>query len=272
MIITEEVIDRLVGMEVANLASRLEPASRREGNPSGIHLRRFGRAVAFLSTKLSLRFYNSVLGVGPEVLDDLETIRAFYREHDRKCALEIAPGRLTEPMALELAARGFAMVEYHVGLARRLSPKDVSSFRAPEGVTIEEIDRNDTAKLDQFIDAYLEGWGMESAELEEGRLNMRAARGNREWRYYLAFCDGQPAGTAILDVRGPTAMLGSASTRAAFRGRRVQAALIDRRIDDAAASGCDLLIGSANYGTSSMRNQQRAGLVTACTKGIWVER
>jgi hypothetical protein len=65
-------------------------------------------------------------------------------------------------------------------------------------------------------------------------------------------------------------MLGSASTRPALRGRGAQAALLARRIADAAAAGCELIIGGAYFGTTSMRNQQRAGFHLAITRGIWV--
>lgn len=270
MIITEEIIDRLLEAEIANLLSRLEPYAARPGNPAGVYIRRFGRAVAFCAEKIESRFFNSVLGVGPEHADELDELLAYYHAHGTKPAMEIAPGRLTEPFALLLSERGFAMVEYHVGLARVLTPADASLIGSPL-VEIELVDPLDSERFDRLIEVNLQGWGTKREAYEEAKVNMRTWRANKEWTFYLAKVAGAPAGSAVLDRRGKTAMLGSASTLPAARGRGVQNALITRRIADAAALGCDLLISGANYGTSSMRNQQRAGFATICTKGVWIE-
>lgn len=266
LVVTEELVERMLAIEIANLESRLGPYRQRPGNPAGVVIRKFGRATAFISA-VPVRFFNSVFGVGPEVTDDLPGIEAHYRAHGANAAMEIVPGRLTEELALALGARGWVMAEFHAGLARELTEADVIAPPAAEGVVVEEIDPR-TSALETFLDTYLVGWGSEPDE--ETKANMRLWQGNESWRFFLAYCEGQPAGAAILDTRGKTAFLGSAGTRPVFRGRRVQGALLSRRVAEAAGQGCDLLVGGAYFGTTSMRNQQRAGFATAFTRGIWV--
>jgi GNAT superfamily N-acetyltransferase len=269
-VVTDALVDRIVSVEMANLESRLGAYAARPGNPSGIHMRRFGGAIAFATRHISVRLFNSTLGVGPDTAAHMDAIEAFYREHGTTGALEIAPGRLSEPFGLELGARGWSMVEFHAGLARPLTAADRDTFTLTPGVTVDEVSPADADAFDRFLEVYIEGWAMQD---EDGHAmaNMRTWRDIREWRFYLARVGGEPAAAAILDRRGATAMLGSASTRPALRGRGAQAALLARRIADAAADGCELIIGGAYFGTPSMRNQQRAGFHLAFTRGIWVQ-
>jgi Acetyltransferase (GNAT) domain len=267
-VVTDALVDRIVAVEMANLESRLGAYAARPGNPSGIHIRRFGGAISFAARHIAVRLFNTTMGVGPDTAAHMDGIEAFYREHGTAGALEIAPGRLSEPFGLELGKRGWSMVEFHSGLARPLVAAD-RAFTPTPGVIVEEVSPDDAAEFDRFLEVYIDGWAMQD---EDGHAlaNMRTWRDIREWRFYLARVGGEPAAAAILDQRGSTAMLGSASTRPALRGRGAQAALLARRIADAATGGCELIIGGAYFGTTSMRNQQRAGFHLAFTRGVWV--
>lgn len=262
IVVTQSIVDRIVAIETANLVSRLGPYRKRPGNPAGVHIERFGEAVAFVSA-VPVRFFNSVLGVTERTVDDLDAIEAFYAEHDKTPSFEIVPGRMPESFALELHRRGYAMVEFHCGTVRE--PKVFDD----RDIAIETIDRNDPAALDRFLDVSLEGWAG-PGDHEDAKQNMRHWAENDAWTFYVATLDGADAGSAILDVRDKTALVSSASTAAAFRGRGVQRALLERRVSDAARAGCDLVVGGAYWGTSSVRNQQRAGFSTAFTRSIWI--
>ncbi len=267
LVVTPTIVERIVQTEVENLVLRLGPYAERPGNPMGVHFSRFGDATAFLAKELPVRFFNSVLAVSLGTVDHLDAIEAFYAEHGRKPIFEIAPGRLDEPFALELDRRGFRMVEFHTGLARELTPEDAE--RDPEGVTA--VDARDPEAFERWLDVYLEGWNG-PGDHSGAKENMRAWPRNAGWTYYLAHVDGEAAGAALLDVQGPTAMMGSASTVAKFRGRGLQQRLVSRRIGEAARAGCDLVVGGSYFTNPSMRNQQRAGLYTAFTRGVWTHR
>lgn len=265
LVVTETIVDRIVQTEVNNLVLRLGPYRAREGNPMGVYFERFGDATAFLATEIPVRFFNSVLATSLGTVDHLDAIEAFYGEHGRKPIFEIAPGRFDEAFALELHRRGYRMVEFHTGLARSITPDDAA--RDPQGVR--EVDGQDAEAFERWLDVYLEGWNG-AGDHEGAKVNMRAWPKNPGWRFYLADADGEPAGAALLDLQGATAMMGSASTVEKFRGRGLQQRLVSHRIGEAARAGCDLVVGGSYFTNPSMRNQQRAGLYTAFTRGVWL--
>ncbi len=249
LIVDAQLADRMVQIEIDNLVARI-------ASYPGVVIRRFDDAVAFVSPRAKVRFFNSVQGTSLGTLAHLDAIEALYATHGLQPTFEVVPSRLTEELGFELARRGYAMVEFHAGLA--CEPQlGVSSTLAVDEVTFDE----------RIADLYLECW--EESEPELMKAGMVAWRANAYFRFFVAYVEGREAGVAILDLRGSTALLGSAGTLPRYRGRGVQAALIARRISEAARVGCDLLVGGAYFGTSSMRNQMRAGLSLAFTRGIW---
>ncbi len=80
-------------------------------------------------------------------------------------------------------------------------------------------------------------------------------------RRYLAFWNDEPAGVASMTAGDGIAFLGGGTTLPEFRGRGIQAALIQRRLED--AQGCELAIVGASPGSTSHRNAERAGFRVA---------
>lgn len=259
MVITASLIDSMVDIEIANLRSRL-------AGYAGVRIEQFGAATAFAS-EVPVRLYNSVLGFAGDTVDHLDAIRDFYAGRPISECIEIVPGRLSEPSGLELGRRGYALVEFHGGYVRALSAADAERPPRP-GVAVEIIDPGDEAGLEQFLATHIAGWGGDPED-SAALANMRSWRDNDTWRLLLAAVDGEPAGAAILDIRGDLALLSSGSTRPAMRGRGVQAALIEARLAEAARRGCTTACAGSYFGNASMRNLQRAGFVTAFVRGIW---
>src|SRR5215831_10679364 len=101
-----------------------------------------------------------------------------------------------------------------------------------------------------------------------------SVRWRRTWlgtpgrRLYLAYVEGQPAAQAMLYWSGEIAYLESAGTLPAFRGLGLHRALIQRRIADAMALGCRLVIGAAEFASQSFTNQIGCGLSVAYTANL----
>ena len=89
------------------------------------------------------------------------------------------------------------------------------------------------------------------------------------WSCYLAAVDGRPAGAAALAIGDGVGYFASASTVPAGRRRGCQQELIRRRLDDAAAAGCEVVSSLATPKTTSHRNLERAGLGVAHTNVFW---
>lgn len=263
--ITTEIVDRVLEIETENTLDRLRPIAGLPGNPFGVRIARFGRAVAFSARGIRLELYNSVLEIGPDTEAHLDAIAAFYAEEGTEGLLEIAPGRLTPDLGRALRDRGYATTGFHCGLVRAIGPEDAE---APPiaGVEVAAIDPEDPVAFATWVETYASAWQSDPTPPEA--LATWRAHAPR-WRFFLARVEGAPAAAAVLDVRGRAALNASAATKPDLRGRRAQSALIRARIVEAARLGCDLLVGGAYFGTTSMRNHQREGFATAFTRGLW---
>lgn len=66
--------------------------------------------------------------------------------------------------------------------------------------------------------------------------------GRPGWHVFMSFADGEPAGTGALLVKDDVAWLDWGATAPPYRGRGGQSALLCRRIAEARALGCRLLL------------------------------
>lgn len=86
---------------------------------------------------------------------------------------------------------------------------------------------------------------------------------------FFAERDGVPIATAALFMHSGTALLAGASTVPEGRRQGAQNALLDARLQHAAAHGCDLAMMVAAPGSSSQRNAERQGFRIAYTRTKW---
>ena len=91
------------------------------------------------------------------------------------------------------------------------------------------------------------------------------------WALYLAKEEDLPVGVGVLFRNGDVAYLADAATVPEFRGRGAQSALISQRIVDAWQPPVRLVFRRAEFGSSSQRNLERAGLESRYTVSIWTK-
>ena len=114
----------------------------------------------------------------------------------------------------------------------------------------------------------LEAFGVPGEAVDTNAAPLAVAAERCGGRFYTIEIDARPAAAAILTVCGNDAYLAMAGTLPEFRGCGCQTALIRARIADAAASGCELVVATAAFPSSSHRNLERSGLRTAYTKPV----
>jgi GNAT superfamily N-acetyltransferase len=139
----------------------------------------------------------------------------------------------------------------------------------PSTIAAIEVRRASAQDLPTFSSVLLEGHAV-----PDGDRPLAAAGHARwihvpGWRLYLATIDGVPAAAAVLRIADGIGYLANSATVPRFRRRGCQAALLHRRIADAREAGCELVAGQAVFGSTSARNQQRAGLIPAFTVTTW---
>ena len=226
----------------------------------GAEHERFGAAVAVVdSSRPELDFVNRVYGLWPEDAGRVDEIVARYREHGVRGWLELAPCERFEQLASALSAAGAAQIGYHTVLYGAASERPL-----PALVEIESA-----PDPERFADVLLRGHGVPGGARVRDRASVARWAELEKWRLYLARVDGEPAGAALLSLEDDIGYLANASTLPEHRRRGVQTALIARRIEDAAAAGCDSVCSGAAFGSASQRNLQRAGLQVAYTKAVW---
>ena len=258
-ILTPELAQRIERADRAAGNARIAGLRHLPGNPLGIVERRFGARTARL-VQQPRWYYQYFSGVDdPTAAEDA---LPWFRDSGAALRLTLCPflaenAFLDRLHALGMRQSGFMTATY---APTEAPPRDHAPLPDIPGIEVRE-DR------DAFVPFYLG-----SAPEDEGELLRPIVEAEfATWRCYVALVEGHVAAGAALFIEGDTGVLAAAGTLPAFRGRGAQTALLRRRMADAGAAGCDLVLCSATPGSTSQRNQERLGMRTAYTRVIWTD-
>lgn len=137
----------------------------------------------------------------------------------------------------------------------------------PPGLTVE---RAQTSQREVFAGALNTGWGL-APDAARGHV-FAATIGMENWVHYLAYIDGSPAGVSVLFVHDNVADCFLSATLTEYQGRGIQTALIERRLDDGLALGCDLATSQTVVTNASPRNMARQGFTPLYRRWIYGKR
>lgn len=214
-------------------------------------------------------YINRAAGLGlesPLTEAELQQVEDFYRRHEAPSRVELCP--LAHPSMMELLGRrGYHVVRFlHVHF-RPISPEDARTPAAPEGVEVTVVGP-DEAEL--WVRTVAAGYVSQVGE-PTSPLFLMLARLAADWegsRLYLARLRGEVAGAGALSVHEGLANFFSAATLPAFRRRGVQAALLNARLRDAVALGCELATTITAPDGPSVSNVARAGFLVGYTRAL----
>ena len=221
----------------------------------------FGRTIA--AKARGGRPANKVFCFGDDDANRLGDILAFYAIDGLEPTFYLAPVGFTGRVAASLSSVGFAQREFRQAILYGLPSSELAS--PPPPITIENVTAEN---LEDYVRTLADGfeWPNEWREATmAGARRGLATDGQR----FLARYDGEPAAVATLRTREGVASLGGGATIPAFRGKGCHRALVRHRLDVAYMLGCTMVIGSADFGSGSFRNQQRAGLRLAYIESGW---
>lgn len=134
----------------------------------------------------------------------------------------------------------------------------------PEHVELVNVQQ---AEREIFARVLNEGWNL-SLDAARGQV-FAATIGAENWRHYLAYVNGVPAGVSVLFVHDNVADCFLSTTLPHARGQGVQTALIERRLADGLALGCDLATSQTVVNNSSPRNMARQGFTPLYRRWIY---
>lgn len=261
LVTTEALTRRVMRTDLVYTMQRMQVIADCPGNPFGVAMRSFGQATALAAPRLPSPRFNRVVGLTPDETSLLPEIVAWYAEQGSLPRIETRPGDLNDDLADALADAGFRQTAFHVSLVGKVedAPPGETVIRAIE--TVEAMER--------FLDVYLAGWGFPRVIHDGAKANMRGWHNLPGWHLYLAEIDAQPAGIAIVFMHEGAAYFADTCVHPAFRGRRVQSALLAHYRREAVRLAADMLCSQANFASTSHRNIERAGLRTLHTQAEW---
>jgi len=227
----------------------------------GVALERLGVAHAGIASKVDVLAFNRVIALGmddtaePSMIDD---IIALYRQHAaRRFFIQLSPFASPDELPQWLQERGFHHCNNWTKLYRdvTLLPPVKTDLQVRE-IGEEHADAFATVMVSSF-------------EWPERLCPWVAATvGRPGWHHYMAFDGDTPVATGAVYIRGEFGWIDFASTLPEYRGRGAQAAIVERRIRDAAARECQWLIVETAEETpdkpgASYRNMVRYGFQVA---------
>jgi ribosomal protein S18 acetylase RimI-like enzyme len=249
---------RLLRVSIAYTTARIKAIEARSGQP--VEIRRFGDAAAFLTRQVPSPHFNAVVGLreGQESL--IGELDDWYRDNSMKARFVIAPGDLTSAMGRQLAERGYAQTDFDTVLYGKPAA-------SPSGFDVVQVDT--PAVMEEFLEALLAGWRIPHEHREGTKTNMRGWLDVPDWRLYFIRLDGRPAAAAKLFLHDGVGYFADAATHPDLRTRGLQSALLRHRASVAAQAGAELIYSQAEFGSTSHRNMERAGLRVLNSRAIW---
>ncbi|MBH5316231.1 GNAT family N-acetyltransferase [Paenibacillus sp. GSMTC-2017] len=253
--------------ETNALFSRLNTIRNMEGNPNEVHIEHFGNTTAFIAKGIPDPYFNSVRGFTFADIELLDPILEFYRNHNVKCRMDIAPFDVEPELLIRLSERGYYQYGFHTALYRKINIPLPQTYNK-ESLVIRKL-REDEFGL--FGEIYTKGFGMSDFLSSAIAKNNQVLYHVPGWHFYLATYNNSPAAIAVLNVQDGIGSFAAATTLPDFRGRGCQTALLEERLKDAAELDCELVVSQSRFGSVSQSNMERVGMRIAYTKSLWKE-
>lgn len=203
----------------------------------------------------------------PVSVAEMDQLEAFYFSRHAPSQVDYCP--LSDPSLLEIARqRGYGIAELNNVLARKLDPSE--KFPAPSGFTIRPGRPEQAMQFASIVRRSFFPDGGEPAGFDEMIAPTFAFPGNIT---FVAEVDGQPvaAGAGLVISEHRIVALFGAGTLTPYRGRGIQTAILQTRLQIAAEAGCEYAVIVAQGGTTSMRNAERLGFRVAYSKATLIK-
>lgn len=231
-----------------------------DSDPSVPLIMQFGRTIA--SKAKDGRPSNKVFCFGGEDVKLLDAILEFYESDALEPTFYLAPTRLTTKVADALTRRGFSQRESQQAILYGV-PAPMSPIR-PELA----VERVTTRSIGEFAQTTADGFEWPDAWRKDAMASIRS-KADPDGYHFLVRWEGRAVGVGSLGVRQSVASLEEAAVLPEFRGRGCHLALLQHRLQVALDLKCELVIGAADFGSASFRNQQRVGLRLAYVESGW---
>jgi GNAT superfamily N-acetyltransferase len=208
---------------------------------------------------------------------DFEELENFYYSRKAPSQLDYCP--LTDISLLEIARkRGYGIVELNNVLARKLDPSETFP-PGPVGFTIRPGKSEEALAFSSIVRQSFFPDGGESAGFDEMMAPLFAFPG--AITFVAEANEGEAAsaengtlvatGAGLIIPEHRIVALFGAGTLKPYRGRGLQTAILQRRLEVAVQAGCEFAVIVTQGGTTSMRNAERLGFTLAYSKATLIK-
>ncbi len=162
-----EMTHRVTAATTAYTISRMRILERIPGNPVGIAYRQVGDATALSALNLPSPSFNSVVGLSAGQTSEIESLVQWYRDRGQAARFEIAAGDYDPSLGRELTRLGFFQSGFHAALIGECE----QHATAPIGIAVKPV--RTAAAMEDFLTAYVAGWGILYQIREQFKANVR---------------------------------------------------------------------------------------------------
>jgi hypothetical protein len=270
VVLNRGLAEGLENSEIDTLSSRLMEIQKMNGNPMGVKIQKFGNATAFSVKNIPGPSFNTVKGLKQGDEEQIEKIINFYKQKEIPAQFELTPAHTSSELLTCLSKAGYFHNDFHTTLYTPLEKElGIIDEINEQKVTIRKLKKHE---FDTFAEIYTKGFSMPPFLKSGVAQNNEILYNNKDWTFYLASYENEPAGIGVLFIKDGIANLAAAATIPELRNKGIQSALIKHRINQAILKECDLIVGQAKFGSVSQNNMERAGLRIAYTKAIWIKK
>jgi GNAT superfamily N-acetyltransferase len=266
------------GVRYAQAYARLRP-ERQVGLAAAAVLPVGGGYAAFVAPGSPVSAARGLGMNGPVSDADLDQLEDFYHSRGERVRLHVCPLADSSLLA-RVRQRGYRLEMFFSTLALPI-PQDFQPNPLPEGMRLR---RALPADADTWLRVSAQGFEASESPPPTAFEILGPNFYAEDGAPFIAWMDGSTAGPAstappaggtwepagcgglYLAPQVQAVELGGASTRAAYRRRGVQRALIEARLAEALRQGCDLAMVLTEPGSGSQSNLQHAGFSLAYTK------
>jgi ribosomal protein S18 acetylase RimI-like enzyme len=258
-----ELTRRVIDAAAAYTVARMRVLEAIPGNPIGIAYRALDNVTATAARHLPSPSFNSIVGLRAGQAHYIRPLVEWHRERGIAGRFEIAAGDNDPELGRELTRLGFFQSGFHAAL---IGEPDREASLEPE-IRVDPV--TNPADMEEFLAAYVAGWGIPEASRDQFKGNVRPWLGQAGWSLYMGRIEGRAAAAAILFVHEGVGYFADSATDPAFRGRGLHSALLRRRLRDASMAGVDFVCSGADFLSTSHRNMERTGMRLLFLRAIW---
>ncbi len=198
---------------------------------------------------------------------DLARLEDFFSARGARTYHEVSPVA-GPPLITLLTERGYEPFEFTSVMYRPIGERNLDAAPNPS-LRIRTVG---DAEGELWAKTAAEGWS-ETAGAGDFMLTIgRVFAATSGSHLYVAELDGRAIAAAAMHMHEGVALMAGASTVPSARGRGAQLALLERRLHDAFADGCDIAMMGALPGSISQRNAERHGFRIAYTRVKWRQK